>query len=343
MEWGPREIKRLWAVEARPCTSHPYLERMGIAEPGNVRVVGDTLLIPMYAFGKGLANLQQVQPDGRIDYVPNAQLMGTVYPFGLESTLFDPGIIYVCEGWLNGWTIHAATRTLVIAVFGQSDLLAVATEIRRLHPTTSIVVAAVNDRWSYHENGEWLMPNPGVGRAIEAAESVGARLAIPDFADLTGRPTDFNALRRREGRQEVLRWLDPGKVPLASTQLEGQDILDRISCARVERPNGASQQRTRIGELLRLVRSAEDEVGALGEAVRLQLRDLGLRVEGGDVFLANTSRWLRRHLASRWSDRQWIPKLRQLDGVVEGPTKYFGASPTSRTTRVPLALFQPLW
>ena len=39
-EWGPREIKRLWGQEARPCKSHLYLEKMGIGDPGGV-------LIPM--------------------------------------------------------------------------------------------------------------------------------------------------------------------------------------------------------------------------------------------------------------------------------------------------------
>ena len=50
------EIRRLWSEGARR-TKHPYLERMGIDDPGNVRVVGDTLLIPMWAFGRAMPHV----------------------------------------------------------------------------------------------------------------------------------------------------------------------------------------------------------------------------------------------------------------------------------------------
>lgn len=338
---GAPAIVKLWSEEARPCTSHPFLDRMGIDKPGDVRVVGDTLLIPMWAFGKGLVNLQRIQPDGRISHMPNAPLRGTVFPFG-SDTPGQPDTIYLCEGWPNGWTIHNQTRVVVFAVFRRSDLVAVATQIRRMNPTELIVVAATNDRWCYHTDGEWQIPSPGVMSAIKVQDHVeGVKLAIPDFSDLDGRPTGFNDLRQREGPEAVLRWLDPDTMPHARTEPEGHDILDRICSARVvEHPY--TRQPTSVGELLRLVGGSDEGVCrrnvAFDDTVRL-LRDCGLRVENGSVLLANGSPWLRDRLATRWPDGEWRPTLRELDEVEGGPVKYFGPDVISRTTVVPFAVF----
>ena len=62
------EIRRLWSEGARR-TKHPYLERMGIDDPGNVRVAGDTLLIPIRSIGEGITNLECIDPDGRVEYM----------------------------------------------------------------------------------------------------------------------------------------------------------------------------------------------------------------------------------------------------------------------------------
>ena len=240
-EWGPRQIKRIWTEEAKPCENHPYLERMGISEPGNVRVVGDTLLIPMYAFGKGFVNIQLVQPDGHVDYVPNAQLRSTVYPFGL--TVSDLDTIYICEGWANAWTIHDVAHSAVFAVFARSELLTVATEIRRVHPSAQIIVGAVNDRWSYAEREGQILPNAGVVAAFEASEKVGGWLTIPDFRTWMEADRFSNDLRQREGRDSVIvGWTQSGSVPKDGSK--ARCPRDRVWLA-VSRPESTWPARTR--------------------------------------------------------------------------------------------------
>ena len=66
-KWCPNEVKRFWGEEVRLCKSHPYLEKMGIGDPGVVGVIGDTLVIPMWTTRKRLANLQLIDPGGRIE------------------------------------------------------------------------------------------------------------------------------------------------------------------------------------------------------------------------------------------------------------------------------------
>ena len=342
--WGPREIKRIWTEEAKPCQNHPYLERMGISEPGNVRVVGDTLLIPMYAFGKGFVNIQLVQPDGHVDYVPNAQLRSTFYPFGL--TVSDLDTIYICEGWANAWTIHDVAHSAVFAVFARSELLIVATEIRRVHPSAQIIVGAVNDRWSYAEREGQILPNAGVVAAFEASEKVGGWLTIPDFQDLDGRPTDFNDLRQREGRDSVIRWLDPSQVVYAKDRLEGHDVLEAACRARFPEPNPHGQ-RVRVGEALcRAVNGFSDTTQsgsrAFLEASRL-LRSAGLMVIGDGVLIANQGGWLHQRLEDRWPDGRWKSLLRELPDARPAPPTYFAQDLTSRATSVPLSLLGGLY
>ena len=50
-----------------------------------------------------------------------------------------------------------------------------------------------------------------------AAEALGASLAVPDFEDLSGRPTNFNDLHRLEGKRAVKTWLDPRNADQAVT------------------------------------------------------------------------------------------------------------------------------
>ena len=77
-KWCPKEVKRLWEETAQPCTSHPYLEKMGIGDPGGVRVIGKTLVIPMRTMRQPFVNLQLIDPDNRIAYLPGAEVSGTL-------------------------------------------------------------------------------------------------------------------------------------------------------------------------------------------------------------------------------------------------------------------------
>ena len=340
-EWSPREIKRLWAVEARLCTSHPYLETKGIGDPGVVGIVGDTLLIPMRTVRRHFVNLQLIDPDGRIAYMTGAEVEGTYCTFGSKSALERDNTVYICEGWANGWTIHDATDSVVCSVFFRSELLVVAREIRRLYPQARIIVCADNDRWSYAEREGQKQPNQGILAAFEASEQVRGWLVVPDFQALDGRPTDFNDLRLREGREAVIRWLDPNQTVYAKDRLEGHDVLDTVCRARF--PDSTTPgQPARVGEVLcRVVNGFADTTssGTRGvvESARL-LGNIGLKVVGDGLLVSNRGGWLHKRLEDRWPDGRWKSFLRDLPGARPTPPKYFAQDLTSRATSVPLGL-----
>ena len=85
-----------------------------------------------------------------------------------------------------------------MVAFSKDGLLPVAKKVREKFHPCPIVIAADNDRWTSVKQKEGLpdIPNPGVHYAREAAKAVkGCEVAIPDFHDLSNKPTDFDDLR----------------------------------------------------------------------------------------------------------------------------------------------------
>ena len=341
-DWGLREVERLWAVEARPSTSHPYLERVGISEPSKVRVVGDMLLIPIRSLGEeGIVNLECIDPDGRVEYIRGVETKLSYFQHGWIPTEAPATTVYFCETWADGWTIHDATQSLVVTVFFRSQVSCVARALSRMFPGDRFVFAALNEPWLYTNRDGRVLPNPGVLAAREAADSVsGGLVAIPDFSDLHGQPTSFNDLRLREGRKAVLRALDPREAEKARVRLEGHDVLETVCGSRFPDPNPHGQS-VRVGETICSVVSGfadrKESARGLVEASSL-LRSAGLMVVGDSLLVSNQGGWLHTRLEDRWPDRRWKSLLRELPDARPTPPKYFVDGLTSRATSVPLNL-----
>ena len=339
-----KRVDAIWA-RAKPCENHPYLERMGIAEPGNVRVVGDMLLIPIRSLGEeGIVNLECIDPDGRVEYMRGVETKLSYVLHGRISTEAPAITVYVCERWADGWTIHDATQSLVVTVFFRSQLSCVARALSRMFSGDRLIIAAVNERWVYTHHDGRVLPNPGVLAAREAADSVsGGLVAIPDFSDLHGRPTSFNDLRLREGRKAVLRALDPREAERARVRLEGHDVLETVCRARFPDPD-THDQRLRVGEALcRVLNGFADmnESGARGSLrASSLLRSAGLMVVGDGLLISNQGGWLHTRLDDRWPARRWKSLLRELPDTRPTPPKYFVDGLTSRATSVPLSLLK---
>ena len=77
------------------------------------------------------------------------------------------------EGYATGATVHEAVGGLVVIAFHAGNLKPVAVAIGQQYPDATIVIVADNDRWTEG--------NPGVTKAKEAAESIGAMIVIPEF------------------------------------------------------------------------------------------------------------------------------------------------------------------
>ncbi|MGT2471666.1 toprim domain-containing protein [Paraburkholderia terrae] len=227
---------RIWdAATPVDGDDHPYLQRKGIQSYGLRRgvwekinsttgeietVAKDALLIPIWDRTKTIFTLQAILPDAKKlgrdkDYLSGGDKRGRFFsigkPVGINGEDVDTkgpnAVILICEGYATGASLHAATGHAVIVAFDAPNLLPVAEVIRERFPLAKIIVAGDNDQWTLRP-----VKNPGVTRANEVRDAVGALVAIPHFDEALGvendagkikGPNDFNDLAKLEGDDAV--------------------------------------------------------------------------------------------------------------------------------------------
>lgn len=197
--------------------SHPYLKLKQVKPFGGARIgKRGALVVPMYDCWARMIGIQRIFPDGKKLFLPGQMVTGAFTVIdGDRSTT------YLCEGYATGASIHMATGAAVVVVFNAGNLGIVARAIKKeVFPQTKLIIAADNDRWTTRPDGrEW---NVGVEKAKAAAAELGVEVVVPEFRDLSDKPTDFNDLHVLEGLEAVRRQLRPTNFSLISFS----DIMD---------------------------------------------------------------------------------------------------------------------
>jgi putative DNA primase/helicase len=148
------------------------------------------LAVPMRD-GADLHSLQFIGPEGDKRFLSGGRVSGCYLLIGkLDGTLC------IVEGYATGASIHEAAGCAVAVAFNAGNLLPVARALRANFPNLRLIVCADDDAST--------PGNPGLSKAREAAQAMGALLAVPDFGK--NRPdgaTDFNDLHRHAGFEAV--------------------------------------------------------------------------------------------------------------------------------------------
>jgi phage/plasmid primase-like uncharacterized protein len=95
-------------------------------------------------------------------------------------------VLCVAEGFATGASIFEATGYAVAVAFDAGNLAAVTKALHKKHPDLRVIVCADDDYLT--------ASNPGISKATEAALSIGALLAVPDFG--VDRPEKGHRLQR---------------------------------------------------------------------------------------------------------------------------------------------------
>lgn len=208
----------LWEA-AEPCTEHPYLTRKQVMsyglrvgawmkdrQDGTSYTVENALLVPV-RHKKKLYGLQAIfeekQWSGRDkDFLFGARKKGCYFPIGKPEG--ERPTIIICEGYATGASIHEATGKAVIVAFDAGNLTPVAEVVRAAYPGATLIIAADNDQWNTEDRGG----NAGVKYGQEAANIAKGWLAVPEFADLSTKPTDFNDLHAQSGLEAVRKQIE---------------------------------------------------------------------------------------------------------------------------------------
>jgi hypothetical protein len=138
-----------------------------------------------------LHSLQFIGPEGDKRFLSGGRVSGCYLLIGKPH-----GTLCIVEGYATGASIREAAGCAVAVAFNAGNLLPVARTLRAKLPDLRLIVCADDDSST--------PGNPGLSKAREAAQAVGALLAVPDFA--RNRPdgaTDFNDLHRQAGFEAV--------------------------------------------------------------------------------------------------------------------------------------------
>jgi len=192
-------VRYIWEHAEQNFTEHAYLTRKQVKSFG-LRLCKGNLLVPLYSESSELCSLQFITQEGEKRFKKDAPMLGCFFIIGeIDKT------IYIAEGYATSATVHELTGCAVVVAFNAGNLLQVAQAIRRKYPDKNLIICADNDQWK--------QDNTGVQKATLAAQSVKAKLAIPQFQTTgTNKPTDWNDLMILQGIEEVRSQLENATV-----------------------------------------------------------------------------------------------------------------------------------
>lgn len=187
------EIGKIWSESStEKLDNHRYLVKKKI-NPSNIRIKGNSIVVPMFDVNHILWNLQIIKPDGIKLFHKGGKISGCHHSMGFLNNIL-PQII-LCEGYSTGASIYQATGIPTAVCFSANNLESVAESLRARYPNTKIIVAGDDDQFN--------SVNIGRNKSFIAAKKVNASVIFPVFKDLSTKPTDFNDLHCLEGLETV--------------------------------------------------------------------------------------------------------------------------------------------
>jgi len=116
-----------------PVSSHPYLEKKKVKAGKDLRIDGDTLVIPLYNDKGEIQTVQRITPEGKKRFYYGLPSSSVRYIFSGDARVF------LCEGYATGASIHEATGATVVCAISAGNIPKVAKDYK------GAVVVADND------------------------------------------------------------------------------------------------------------------------------------------------------------------------------------------------------
>lgn len=179
MNNADRKAQQIWDMSVEAPADFPYLDRKHIS-PHGARFRDGKLVLPLYASDGTISSIQFIASDGGKKFLAGAKVAGCYFLIGNLTNK-----LCIAEGFATAASIYEATGYATAVAYSEGNLKATAEEIQKKYPATEIIICADAD-------------TTGLVKAKEAAETVGARLAVPVFDEgektNDNMPTDFNDL-----------------------------------------------------------------------------------------------------------------------------------------------------
>lgn len=163
--------RAFWSNASPLSLHHPYLDDKGLSPVGThgLRTHDGLLVIPVM-MGRSLTSIQTIAADGTKRFWPGAPVKSGSFILRRERSV----VTVMVEGFATGLAVYQSIRNAsVVVCFDAGNLLPVTEYLR---PTGSVVFAADNDFRTQAKRGT----NPGIAKAQNAAELIGAGVAYPE-------------------------------------------------------------------------------------------------------------------------------------------------------------------
>jgi putative DNA primase/helicase len=158
-----KRAKAEWE-NAKPVKEHPYLKAKDVKSYSLREDNKGRLVIPIRDIEGTLHSLQTIDGQGNKLFLPGGAIAGH-----FSSIDCTGNTLLICEGYSTGATLHEATGRPVACALNCGNLKPVCEALRKKSPDIKIIVCGDDD---YQTDG-----NPGLAKAKEAVEAVGAVLA----------------------------------------------------------------------------------------------------------------------------------------------------------------------
>jgi len=193
------KARQLWVRAKAANPHHAYLMKKQVL-PYKLKQNGKDLIVPIYDQYDNMTTLQFIKSNGEKRFLSGGKKQGCCTFIGGKTE-----ILYLCEGWATGATIHAATNCGVIVALDSNNLKNIAAWLTQKYPESYIFVCADNDI-------------TGVDDALKAAKSINQRTEpiIPQFPKNDIKATDFNDLMALAGINSVRKQIEE----ITQSQLE---------------------------------------------------------------------------------------------------------------------------
>lgn len=176
---------------AQQCVANNYLNKKNV-RPYGIKEYKNCLVVPLYDILGKLWALQFIDAEGNKRFLSGGKKKGCFFAIG---SLEGAEKAFICEGYATGATIYECMQIPVVVAFDAGNLKPVAKAIHNKYPQLKLFICADNDAYSE--------VNTGVEKARKAAQIPGVQLIIPQFKDISTKPTDFNDLMILEGKDAV--------------------------------------------------------------------------------------------------------------------------------------------
>ena len=187
------DCRKKWQ-SAMPCTEHPYLKRKGLSGSYGARVLGSTLVVPMWQ-PDGIVNLQTIEENGTKRYQKGGTTKGAYNIVGHGKP------VYMAEGFATAASVYEATGKACVVAFSAGNLR----NLVDLFPDVTIV--ADNDE-------------SGTGEKEAKATGL-SYILVPE------KGMDANDYASKYGREALAKILDPQDPKEPSLRLyTGQELLN---------------------------------------------------------------------------------------------------------------------